>query len=264
MSEIEMIFKNESGVKAYEGEHPPTIGLKAGAFADVGTIILTNKRFVYINKGGSARAATYALGGALAARAAEKRVSKAELDDVSNYPGSYSIPLQDITHVETARHFGSSYLRIDNKTPNLKQSYSFILGSGISTNEDWVAAINSAITSSHSSIPPMTSAAMNNPVPAAPTYNPPPPPVMYPPQINNPSQPVQASNLALPVCSSCGTPASNPTAKFCRACSAPLPPPAPPKPVESPKPRPKFCSQCGAPIGSNAYFCDQCGTKIVQ
>lgn len=254
MSEIEMIFKNESGVKAYEGEHPPSIGLKAGAFADVGTIILTNRRFVYINKGGSARAATYALGGALAARAAEKKVSRAELDDVANYPGSYSIPLQDITRVETGRHFGSSYLRIDNKTPNLKPSYSFILGSGLSTNQDWVAAINSAIMSSHSSAPQI------NPTPE-PVKIPAPAPT-YPTQVNTPPPPtMQPSGVLLPVCSSCGTTASNPNAKFCRACSAPLPPP---KPVEAPKPKPKFCSQCGSAIGPNAYFCDQCGTKIAQ
>jgi len=136
MSETEIIFKNESGVKAYEGEHPPSFGLKAGAFADVGTIILTNQRFVYINKGGAARAAVYALGGALAARGSEKRISKAELDDVVNYSGSYSIPIQNITRVETARHFGSSYLRIDNNYSNIKPSHSFILGSGLSKNED--------------------------------------------------------------------------------------------------------------------------------
>jgi hypothetical protein len=254
MSEIETILKNESGVKAYEGEHPPSVGLKAGAFADVGTIILTNRRLVYINKGGAARAATYALGGALAARAAEKKVSKAELDDVAKYPGSYSIPLQDITRVETARHFGSAYLRVDNQSSFLKPAHSFILGSGFSKNEDWVAAINSAIMSTHSPKPAMSPAQLNNPTP---TYNPP-PPQMNSENIRTQPMPVQTTSSPLIVCPSCGT-LSNSNAKFCGTCSAPL---LPPKTVEASNPKPKFCGNCGSPIGPAARFCESCGSKI--
>ena len=88
LSEAETVLKQDSGVKAYEGEHPPTVGLKAGAFADVGTLILTDRRLVYINKGGAARGTTYVLGGALAAWATEKTVSRAELDDLAKYQGS--------------------------------------------------------------------------------------------------------------------------------------------------------------------------------
>jgi hypothetical protein len=257
MSETETILKNESGVKAYQGEHPPTMGLKAGAFADVGTIILTSRRLVYINKGGAARAATYVLGGALAARAAEKNVSRAELDDAAKYPGSYSISLQDITKVETARHFGSAYLRVDNKSSYLKPAHSFILGSGFSKNEDWVAAINSAIITSRSPPARVNSAPLNNP---APGYNIPPPPA-YPANIVTPRQPVQMASVALIVCPSCGT-SSKPSAKFCGACSASL---EPPKPVAvAPKPKAKFCSNCGAPIGFAARFCESCGSKIAE
>jgi hypothetical protein len=53
------------------------------------------------------------LGGALAASALEKSVSKAEIDDLMKYQGSYFIPLQEITHVETARKMGGGYLRVD-------------------------------------------------------------------------------------------------------------------------------------------------------
>ena len=53
MSEQEIILMQEAGVKAYDSDSPPSIGLKAGAFADVGTLILTNRRLVYVNKGGS-------------------------------------------------------------------------------------------------------------------------------------------------------------------------------------------------------------------
>jgi hypothetical protein len=254
MSETETILKNESGVKAYEGEHPPSVGLKAGAFADVGTIILTNRRLVYINKGGAARAATYALGGALAARVAEKKVSKAELDDAAKYPGSYSIPLQDITRVETARHFGSAYLRVDNQSSYLKPAHSFILGSGFSKNEDWVAAINSAIMTTHSPTPKMNPAQLNNPIP---TYNPP-PPQMNSENIRTQPMPVQTTSSPLTVCPSCGAP-SNSSAKFCGACSAPL---LPPKPVEASNPKPKFCGNCGSPIGPAARFCESCGSRI--
>jgi hypothetical protein len=49
----------EAGVKAHESESPPSFGLKAGAFADVGTLILTNRRLVYIMKGGGATSAAW-------------------------------------------------------------------------------------------------------------------------------------------------------------------------------------------------------------
>ncbi len=256
MSDIETILKNESGVKAYEGEHPPTVGLKAGAFADVGTIILTNRRFVYINKGGAARSAAYVLGGALVGLATEKSVSKAELDDAAKYPGSYSIPLQDVTRVETARHFGSSYLRVDNKSPYLKPAYSFILGSGLSKNEDWVAAINSAIMNTRSPPPNTNSIPLYNP---APVNNPPPPPV-YPANVPTTQQPVQSTSSPSLACSSCGT-HSNPSAKFCGACGASL---EPPKPIEAPKRKPKFCGNCGSPVSNAAHFCESCGSKIAD
>jgi len=144
LSEEERILLQEAGVKAYESESPPTFGLKAGAFADVGTLILTNRRLVYVMKGGADRAAAWALGGALVASAVEKRVSKAEVDDLMRYEGSYCIPLQAITHVATARKSGSGYLRVDSNVSGQKPSHSYIFGGGWSKNEDWVNAINSA------------------------------------------------------------------------------------------------------------------------
>jgi hypothetical protein len=257
MSETEIILMNESGVKAYEGEHPPSVGLKAGAFADVGTIILTNQRFVYINKGGAARAAMYALGGALAARATEKKVSKAELDEVANHPGSYSIPIVNITRVETARHFGSSYLRIDNNCSNIKPSYSFILGSGLSKNEDWVAAVNSAIMTLGSQPPQTISAPPFNPVP---TYTPPPPPQNFSNSTNSPSQskPIQPKSPFTLNCPSCGT-SVNSSSKFCGGCGASL---ESSKVVDVTQPKPKFCGNCGTQIGSTSRFCESCGSKV--
>ena len=134
----------EAGVKAHDSDSPPSIGLKAGAFADVGTLILTNRRLVYVDKGGASRAAAWALGGALAARAVEKSVSQAEVDELARYPGSYFIPLQNITGVKAARKMGAAYLSVSNSTSGLKPTYSFVFGSGWSTNDDWVNAINSA------------------------------------------------------------------------------------------------------------------------
>jgi hypothetical protein len=258
MSEIETILKVESGVKAYQGEHPPSFGLKAGAFADVGTIILTNQRFVYINKGGAARATVYALGGALAARATEKSVSKAELDDVASYPGSYSIPIQNITRVETARHFGSSYLRIDNNYSTIKPAHSFILGSGLSMNEDWVAAINSTIMTMRSLPPQTNSSPLFNPVTA---YTSPPPPIFS--NSNNTAQapkPIQPTSISTVDCPLCGT-SVNSTAKFCGGCGSAL---ERPKSVNVPKSKPKFCGNCGSPISSSARFCESCGSKVTD
>ena len=83
LSETEVIIRQEAGVKAHESESPPTVGLKAGAFAELGTLILTNRRLVYISKGGASRAAAWALGGVFVAQAIEKTVSKAEIDDLT-------------------------------------------------------------------------------------------------------------------------------------------------------------------------------------
>jgi hypothetical protein len=183
VSSEEIVLKQEAGVKAYDSESPPTVGLKAGAFADVGTLILTNRRLVYVNKGGASRSTAYVLGGALAARAVEKNVSQAEIDDLMKYEGSYFIPLQEITKVQTARKMGGGYLRVDNCRAGLKPAYSFIFGSGWSKNEDWVDAINSAIANSRSV---STGYARQQPtfVQAPPPPPPPPPPA--------------------PVCPSCG------------------------------------------------------------
>jgi hypothetical protein len=181
MSEQEIILMQEAGVKAHDSDSPPSIGLRAGAFAEVGTLILTNKRLVYVAKGGASRAAAWVLGGALAARAVEKSVSQAEVNDLMQYPGSYFIPLQEITKVETARKLGSAYLRVDNCSIGLKPTYSYIFGSGWSKNEDWVNAINS------------TKAAMRS-TQAAPTasFSPPPPP---PPNFVAPTCPICGGKL---------------------------------------------------------------------
>ncbi len=171
LSNEEIILKQEAGVKAYDSESPPTVGLKAGAFADVGTLILTNQRLVYVNKGGASRTTAYMLGGSLAARAIEKDASRAEIDDLMKYEGSYFIPLQEITKVETARKMGGGYLRVENCKAGLKPAYSFIFGSGWSTNEDWVNAINSAIANPRSFSPSYASQQ-----PAYSAAPPPPPP----------------------------------------------------------------------------------------
>jgi hypothetical protein len=150
MSQEETIIMQEAGVTKHDSESPPSFGLKAGAFADVGTLILTNRRLVYVAKGGSSRAAAWALGGALAAKAVEKRVSKAEIDELAQYPGSHSIPLQEVRDVKPGRKMGSSYIRVDNNTPGLKPVYSYVFSSG-SVNESWANAIVVAKTKLNSS-----------------------------------------------------------------------------------------------------------------
>ena len=46
LSETEVILKQEADVKDHESEPPPIAGLKAGAFANLDTLILTNKQLV--------------------------------------------------------------------------------------------------------------------------------------------------------------------------------------------------------------------------
>jgi hypothetical protein len=89
LSESEVILKQDSGVKSHESQSPPTVGLKAGAFADVGTLILTNQRLIFIDKGGASRAAAWAIGGVFAAQAIEKRVSRAEIDELMQSKDSH-------------------------------------------------------------------------------------------------------------------------------------------------------------------------------
>jgi hypothetical protein len=167
LSQYETIIIQDAGVKAHESESPPSFGLKAGAFADLGTLILTNQRLVYIMKGGAARAAAWGLGSALAGTAVERSVSKAELDEIANHPGSYSIPLREITSVKAAKKMGQSYVSINNRSAGMKPAYAFVMAGGGPSNQDWANAINTAIA--------RLGATQN----ASPTYSveiPPPPP----------------------------------------------------------------------------------------
>jgi hypothetical protein len=75
----EDILRQEAGVKVYESELPPIIGTKTGILADIGTLILTNERLVYIKKGRIAEIATYVAAGRLVAKAIKDRISKADL-----------------------------------------------------------------------------------------------------------------------------------------------------------------------------------------
>ncbi|HSV50297.1 MAG TPA: zinc ribbon domain-containing protein [Candidatus Acidoferrales bacterium] len=241
MSEVESILRQEAGVKDHPSESPPTVGLKAGAFADLGTLILTNRRLVYINKGGSARAAAWAVGGVFAAQAIENNASKAELDELSSQEGSYAIPLGNITHVEAGKKMGQSFVRVDNVgTPKPVHAY---VVSGGTDNQAWVAAINQAkATSQYASSP------------QAMTY---------------PSQPMQQAYAqpqmapAQKVCQRCG--AADVDSKFCTSCGAPLmqtqpqmnmPPPPPPPPTQTP-----LCPSCGSQIRYieqyQRWYCDK-------
>jgi hypothetical protein len=150
LSGYEQILMQEAGVKQHDSESPPSVGLRAGAFAEVGTLILTNIRLVYVAKGGASRAAAWALGGALAARAAEKSVSQAEISDLMRYEGSYFVPLQEITRVDAGRKMGGAYLSVINCSPGQKPAHAYVFGSGFSKPEDWVNAINQAVAAARS------------------------------------------------------------------------------------------------------------------
>lgn len=86
---------------------PPTVGLKAAAFADVGTLILTNKRLVYISKGGSARSAAWTVGGVFAAQAIENNVSKAELNELSSQEGATPYPCRASHVLKPLKRWGN-------------------------------------------------------------------------------------------------------------------------------------------------------------
>jgi hypothetical protein len=174
----EKIIMQSAGVKKHDSESPPTMGLKAGAFADVGTLILTNQRLIYVEKGGAERSAAWVLGGALAAWAVEKSVSQAEIDDIMKYPGSFFILLQNITGIKAGHKMGQAYLSVVHNTVNLKPVYAFAFGGA---NDNWVNAINSLKSGASN----MQSATVN-----ASQQTPPPP------------------DFAAPICPTCGQPLS--------------------------------------------------------
>jgi hypothetical protein len=239
LSDYESILRQEAGVKDHPSESPPTMGLKAGAFADVGTLILTNKRLVYINKGGSERAAAWAIGGVFAAQAIENSASQAQLDELSSQEGSYAIPLANITHVEAAKKMGQSYIRVD-ATGLAKPVHSFVVAGG-TDNQAWAAAVNQAKAAAQYGQAPQT------------TYTPQPLQQTY----------AQPQTSAQRVCPRCGAPDTG--TKFCTTCGTPLqqtqpqptmPPPPPPPTTQTPT-----CPSCGSPIRYiqqyQRWYCDK-------
>lgn len=232
MSETEVLLKQEAGVKAHESESPPTIGLKAGAFADLGTLILTNKRLVYVEKGGASRAAAWALGGVFAAQAIEKRVSKAEIDELATQEGSYSTPLQNITLAEAKKKLGQAYIRVD-RVGSDKPVHAYVVGGG-TNNQEWAAAINQAKAALQFTSTTPTASLVPQQTPSATSGN---------------------------ICQRCGTPDSF-GSKFCASCGAPLAqtemplPPPPPAQIQTPT-----CPYCSSPIRYiqqyQRWYCDK-------
>ncbi len=217
MSETETILRQESGVKDHESESPPTIGLKAGAFAELGTLILTDRRLVYISKGGAARAAAWAIGGIFAAQAIERNVSKAQIDELATQEGSYYTLLQNITRAEAGKKLGQSYVRIDG-VGGAKPVHAYVVSGGKS-NEEWVAAINQAKNAPQN-------IHVNQPTP----------------NFAQPQSQKQNSTSFSKNCAMCGT-ANDSNSKFCSNCGASQvnaqptisPPPPPPPNSDMPK-----------------------------
>ena len=227
MSETEVIIRQEAGVKAHESESPPTVGLKAGAFAELGTLILTNRRLVYISKGGASRAAAWALGGVFAAQAIEKTVSKAEIDDLATQEGSYFTLLQNITRAEAGKKLGQSYIRVES-VGSEKPVHAYVVGGG-ANNQEWETAINQAKAAVQYT--PTTAGFVSLQTQRAPSGN---------------------------TCQRCGTPDSF-GSKFCTSCGAPLAQtemPLPPPPPQTPT-----CPYCRSPIRYiqqyQRWYCDK-------
>jgi ribosomal protein L37E len=230
LSETEVILRQEAGVKAHESESPPTVGLKAGAFAELGTLILTNRRLLYISKGGASRAAAWALGGVLAAQAIEKRVSKAEIDDLATQESSYFTLLQNITRVEAGKKLGQAYIRVGS-VGSEKPVHAYVVGGG-ANNQEWETAINQAKAALQ--FTPTTQAAG------------------FVPQ--------QTQRASGNICQRCGTPNSF-GSKFCTSCGAPLTQTEMPLPPPPPQPQTPICPYCRSPIRYiqqyQRWYCDK-------
>ncbi|MCW4028243.1 MAG: zinc-ribbon domain-containing protein [Candidatus Bathyarchaeota archaeon] len=236
MSEAEIILRQESGVKDHESKSPPTMGLKAGAFAELGTLILTNKRLVYISKGGAAHALAWGIGGVFAAQAIKTNVSKAQIDELSTQKGSYYTSLENITLVEAGKKMGESYIHVDSIGSN-KPVHAYVVGGG-NSNQEWAAAINQAKANLQST-------------PTAQTEN----FVLIETQKVIPQSACQKCGAAnsgnSKFCTSCGTPLNQTQAETPRV----LPPPPPPPPTQTP-----LCPNCRSPIRYiqqyQRWYCD--------
>jgi hypothetical protein len=251
---MEVILRQESAVKDHPSKTPPSVGLKAGAFADIGTLILTNRRLVYINKGGGATALAWGAGGALMAMAVESSVSKAQLDEVSTQPGSYSTPLENITRVEAGKKMGQSFVTVE-MVGGAKPVHCYVVQGGV-VNQGWVDDINKA-----KNMPRYGAVPQNMAYTAAQGQ----PAAYAAPQPQAYMQPQQQSAPVQKRCQRCG--ALDSGSKFCTSCGAPLAQTqqpqqtyqAPPPPL--PQQQTPTCPGCGSPIRYIAqyqrWWCDK-------
>jgi hypothetical protein len=149
LSENETIIMQESKIKQFDTESPPSMGFSVGMgrTLDLGTLILTNKKLIYVSLGANE------------AMALTKTISQAEVNYLMKYKRSYFVPLLGITRVETNRIFATSYLRVDNRISGQKNyhSYNFLVqyqkessGNVILKAQAWANAINSAIATARS------------------------------------------------------------------------------------------------------------------
>jgi hypothetical protein len=227
---MEVIIRQESAVKDHEAQSPPTVGLKAGAFADVGTLILTNKRLVYINKGGAATALAWGVGGVFMAQAIEQSVSKAQLDEATTQPGSYSTPLENITRAQAGKKMGQSFVTVEN-VGSPKPVHAYVVG-GNNNNELWATTINQAKMA-----------------------------LKFAPKVQAPPFVSQQAAISQTNCPRCG--ATNGGSKFCTSCGTPLTqnPNNLPLPPPPPQTQPPMCPYCRNPIRYIAqyqrWYCDK-------
>ena len=156
LPENDTVIMQESNVKQFDSESPPSIGLSVGPLGrnlELGTLILTNKKLIYVSMD------------AWGAMALTKTVSQAQVNYLMKYKKSYFVPLQEITQVESSHFFSQQYLRVNNCCSGQKNHHSYLFtvpwqrdayGATIPKSQYWVNAINSAIKTARYSqmIPP--------------------------------------------------------------------------------------------------------------
>lgn len=139
----EVLLKQEAGVRSYKSAAPVMV-----MGYELGSLLLTNRRLVFIPKG---KWATFAAGPLFQAEF-EKMASKSDLEDFSKYEGSYSISLEEISNVAIEHKFGGRHLRVDH--PNLQPpAHSYIFGRGFGVSEDLVQTLKSTIAARSSTQP---------------------------------------------------------------------------------------------------------------
>jgi hypothetical protein len=140
----ETVLKSESGFGLREKG-----GKKYNFNPPAGTLILTDKRLIFAQSGGSLakRMVAGGLFGDIGLKAMTK-VKPEELDKAFERPESFQLSLQDISEVKTEKKLTTPYLSVEWRAPDNLKAVFYKIGvyRGLKNFDEWTKAIQDAKT----------------------------------------------------------------------------------------------------------------------